>query len=45
MALGVYFAIFALKLAAHFMSGALALFAEALHTFSDTLISGFLLIA
>ncbi len=42
---GVYVLIFALKLSAYFMSGVLALLAEALHTLSDVLISGFLLIA
>ena len=37
--------IFALKLAAYFMTGVLVLLAEALHTFSDIFICGFLLIA
>jgi cation diffusion facilitator family transporter len=45
MTLGVYCGIFALKLAAYFASGVLALFAEAMHTFSDIFVSGFLLIA
>lgn len=43
--LGVYLAIFAMKLAVYFISGVMALFAEALHTLSDIFISGFLLAA
>ncbi len=43
--LGVYFLIFAIKLLIYFMTGVLALFAEALHTLSDIFISGFLLVA
>jgi len=43
--LGVYCGIFALKLAAYFLSGVLALFAEAMHTLSDVFVAGFLLIA
>ncbi len=45
MTMIVYVAILAIKLAAYFMSGVLALLAEALHTLSDVFISGFLLIA
>ncbi|HVP45420.1 MAG TPA: cation transporter [Bryobacteraceae bacterium] len=45
LTLGVYCGIFALKLAAYFLSGVLALFAEAMHTLSDVFVAGFLLIA
>ncbi len=45
MVLGVYIIIFAFKLAVYFMTGVMALFAEALHTLSDIFISGFLLVA
>jgi cation diffusion facilitator family transporter len=45
LTLGLYIVIFAMKLAAYFMSGVLALLAEALHTLSDIFISAFLLIA
>jgi len=45
MTLGVYCGIFALKLAAYFLSGVLALFAEAMHTLSDVFVAAFLLIA
>lgn len=41
----VYGIIFAMKLAAYFMSGVIALLAEALHTLADIFVSGFLLIA
>ncbi len=44
-ALGVYAVIFAMKLAVWLVSGVMALFAEALHTLSDLVISGFLLAA
>ncbi|MFZ2411707.1 MAG: cation diffusion facilitator family transporter [Candidatus Methanoperedens sp.] len=43
--LGSYFVIFSLKLAVYFMTGVMALFAEALHTLSDIFVSGFLLVA
>ncbi|HEY9206525.1 MAG TPA: cation diffusion facilitator family transporter [Candidatus Methanoperedens sp.] len=43
--LGVYIIIFVFKLAVYFMTGVLALFAEALHTLSDIFISAFLLAA
>lgn len=45
LALGGYLVVFALKLTVYFATGLLALLAEALHTFSDVLISGFLLLA
>lgn len=45
LALGVYVLLFALKLAAYFYTGVVALLAEALHTLSDIAISGFLLVA
>ncbi len=43
--LGGYIIIFAIKLAVYFMTGVMALFAEALHTLSDIFVSGFLLVA
>ena len=45
LALGVYVIIFALKLAVYLLSGVMALLAESLHTLSDILITGFLLVA
>lgn len=45
MALGSYVLVFALKLAVYYMSGVMALLAEALHTLSDIFVSGFLLAA
>ncbi|MGB7539502.1 MAG: cation diffusion facilitator family transporter [Anaerolineales bacterium] len=45
LTLGLYLLIFALKLAAYFASGVMALLAESLHTLSDIFVSGFLLIA
>lgn len=45
IALGAYFAVFALKMAVYFLSGVMALLAEALHTLSDIFVSGFLLFA
>jgi cation diffusion facilitator family transporter len=45
LALGVYSLVFAMKLIVYFMTGIMALFAEALHTLSDIFISGFLLMA
>jgi cation diffusion facilitator family transporter len=45
LTLGLYILIFALKLIAYIASGVMALLAEALHTFSDIFVSGFLLIA
>lgn len=45
LAVGTYILIFALKLGAYFMTGVMALMAEALHTLSDILVSGFLLVA
>jgi cation diffusion facilitator family transporter len=45
LSLVVYLVVFALKLVVYFASGVMALLAEALHTFSDIVISGFLLIA
>ena len=41
LTLGVYLLILALKLVAYFLTGVMALFAEALHTLSDIFISGF----
>lgn len=40
-----YIVVFAMKLGVYFVSGVLALLAEALHTLSDIFISGFLLVA
>ncbi|HKZ83698.1 MAG TPA: cation diffusion facilitator family transporter [Anaerolineae bacterium] len=45
LALGVYIFILALKLVVYFMTGVMALLAEALHTLSDIFISSFLLVA
>lgn len=45
LTLGLYLLIFVLKLGVYFMSGVMALLAEALHTLSDIFISGFLLVA
>src|SRR5512134_796062 len=45
VALIAYVAVFALKLAAYFVTGVMVLLAEALHTLSDIFISSFLLIA
>lgn len=45
LALGVYALVFAMKLSVYFMSGIMALLAEALHTLSDMFVSGFLLLA
>jgi len=45
VALGAYIIVLALKLIVYFMSGVLALLAEALHTLSDIFVSGFLLAA
>ena len=45
IAVGTYIFVFALKLAVYFMTGVMALFAEALHTLSDIFVSGFLLVA
>lgn len=45
IALGAYFLVFALKLVIYFMSGVMALLAEALHTLSDIFVTGFLLFA
>lgn len=45
VALGAYIIVLALKLIVYFMSGVLALMAEALHTLSDIFVSGFLLAA
>lgn len=43
VALGAYVVVLALKLIVYFMSGVMALLAEALHTLSDIFVSGFLL--
>jgi cation diffusion facilitator family transporter len=45
VALGAYVIVLALKLIVYFMSGVMALLAEALHTLSDIFVSGFLLAA
>jgi cation diffusion facilitator family transporter len=45
LALGVYSLVFSMKLIVYFMTGIMALFAEALHTLSDIFISSFLLVA
>jgi cation diffusion facilitator family transporter len=45
LALGVYVLVLAMKLAVYFMTGVMALMAEALHTLSDIFVSGFLLLA
>ena len=45
LTLGVYLFIFAAKLVVYFLSGVVALYAEAMHTLSDIFISGFLLVA
>ena len=45
MTLFVYIVIFVSKLATYFLTGVMALFAEALHTLTDIFISGFLLVA
>jgi cation diffusion facilitator family transporter len=45
LSLAVYVLVFGLKLGVWFVSGAMALLAEALHTLSDIFISGFLLAA
>jgi divalent metal cation (Fe/Co/Zn/Cd) transporter len=41
LAVGAYILVFALKLAVYFVSGVMALLAEALHTISDIFISAF----
>ena len=45
IALGAYIVVLALKLIVYFMSGVMALLAEALHTLSDIFVTGFLLFA
>lgn len=45
LAVGLYVLVFALKLAVYFVTGVMALLAEALHTLSDIFVSGFLLVA
>jgi divalent metal cation (Fe/Co/Zn/Cd) transporter len=45
LTLVVYMAIFAMKLTVCFLSGVMALLAEALHTLSDIFVSGSLLVA
>ena len=45
IALGAYIVVLALKLIVYFMSGVMALLAEAMHTLSDIFVSGFLLFA
>jgi cation diffusion facilitator family transporter len=45
LTLGLYIVIFAMKLTVYFMSGVMALLAEALHTFADIIVTGFLLLA
>lgn len=45
LAVGIYILVFALKLAVYWVTGVMALLAEALHTLSDIFISIFLLVA
>jgi cation diffusion facilitator family transporter len=45
LALGAYALVLALKLAAYFLTGVMAMLAEALHTLSDIFVTGFLLFA
>ena len=45
IALGAYILVLALKLAGYFITGVMALLAEALHTLSDIFVSGSLLLA
>ncbi len=45
IALGVYLVVLAMKLGVYFMTGVMALMAEALHSLSDIFISAFLLVA
>lgn len=45
LTLGLYVVVFGLKLVVYFLTGVLALLAEALHTLSDIFVSGFLLVA
>ena len=45
IALGAYVLMLAIKLAGYFITGVMALMAEALHTLSDIFVSGFLLLA
>ncbi len=45
LVVGVYVLIFAMKLTVYIMTGVMAIFAEALHTLSDILVSSFLLAA
>ena len=45
LVVGVYVLVFAMKLAVYFMTGVMALLAEALHTLSDIFVSSFLLVA
>jgi len=44
-AVGLYALMFAMKLAVYFLTGVMAMLAQALHTLSDIFISGFLLVA
>lgn len=41
----IYIVIFAMKLAAYFVTGVMGLLAESLHTLSDIFVAGFLLVA
>ena len=45
LVVGIYALIFVMKLAVYFITGVMALFAEALHTLSDIFVSSFLLVA
>lgn len=45
LTLGLYVVVFVLKLVVYFLTGVLALLAEALHTLSDIFVSGFLMVA
>ncbi|NIN94530.1 MAG: hypothetical protein GTO49_06065, partial [Anaerolineae bacterium] len=42
LAVGLYVFTFALKLAIYFVTGVMAMLAQAMHTLSDILVSGFL---
>ncbi len=45
LAVGLYIFTFALKLGIYFVTGVMAMLAQAMHTLSDILVSGFLLVA
>lgn len=45
LTVGIYIIVLAMKLAVYFVTGVMAIFAEALHTLSDIFVSSFLLVA